>query len=53
MTTPAHFFPDDFVFGVATAASSTSEGAADTQKAASQLTRMAADLQGLVGRFRV
>jgi methyl-accepting chemotaxis protein len=41
------------IVGVASAASSTSEGAADTQKAAAELTRMAATLQGLVGRFTV
>ncbi len=41
------------IVGVATAATSTSEGATDTQKAALSLTRMAADLQGLVGRFKV
>jgi methyl-accepting chemotaxis protein len=41
------------IVGVASAASSTSDGASDTQKAAAELTRMAADLQGLVSRFRV
>ena len=41
------------IVGVATAASSTSDGASDTQKAAGQLTQMAADLQGLVSRFKV
>ena len=41
------------IVGVATAASSTSEGATDTQKAAAELTRMAVDLQRLVGRFTV
>ena len=41
------------ILGVASAASSTSDGASDTQKAAGQLTQMAADLQGLVSRFKV
>ena len=41
------------IVGVATAAASTSDGASDTQKAAGQLTQMAADLQGLVSRFKV
>ncbi len=38
--------------GVAEAAHSTSEGAADTQRASTELSRMAAALQNLVERFR-
>ncbi|HVC26181.1 MAG TPA: methyl-accepting chemotaxis protein [Acidimicrobiales bacterium] len=38
--------------GVATVAQATSAGTADTERAAGELARMAAQLQGLVGRFR-
>ncbi len=41
------------VGSVAGAAQQASQGAADTQKAARALTEMAAQLQGLVGRFHV
>jgi methyl-accepting chemotaxis protein len=37
---------------VATAAQSTSEGATDTQRASAELSRMASELQGLVGQFK-
>jgi methyl-accepting chemotaxis protein len=40
------------IAGVASVAESTSTGTADTERAAAELARMAADLQGLVGRFR-
>ncbi len=40
------------IVGVATAATSTSEGAVNTMRASSDLSRMAADLQGLVSKFR-
>jgi hypothetical protein len=40
------------VTGVAGAAKSTSQGAGDTQTAAGELPRMAAELQGLVGQFK-
>jgi methyl-accepting chemotaxis protein len=41
------------ITGVATAAESTTSGASDTQKAAIELSRMANELQSLVGRFRI
>ena len=40
------------ISGVAQAARSTSDGANDTQKSAAQLSKMAAELQALVGRFQ-
>jgi len=40
------------ITGVAQAAQSTTSGANDSQGAASELARMASELQGLVGRFR-
>jgi methyl-accepting chemotaxis protein len=40
------------ITGVATAAQSTSEGATDTQRASAELSRMASELQGLVGQFK-
>ncbi|HYH50120.1 MAG TPA: methyl-accepting chemotaxis protein [Acidimicrobiia bacterium] len=42
----------DNITGVAGAAQSTSVGAEDTQKAAGELSRMAADLQSLVAQFK-
>jgi len=39
--------------GVATVAQTTSAGTADSERAAGELARMAAELKGLVGRFRV
>ena len=39
--------------GVATAAQDTTRGAADTQTAARALSEMAAELQNLVGKFRI
>jgi methyl-accepting chemotaxis protein len=41
------------VQGVAQAATETTTSAADTDRAAGELARMASELQGLVGRFRV
>jgi methyl-accepting chemotaxis protein len=41
------------ITGVARAAQGTTEGASDTQKASAELSRMAADLQTLVGQFRI
>lgn len=41
------------IAGVATAAQDTTRGAADTQVAARALSEMAAELQNLVGRFRL
>jgi methyl-accepting chemotaxis protein len=40
------------ISGVAEAAQSTTRGAADTQRAASQLSTMAIDLRKLVSRFQ-
>jgi hypothetical protein len=40
------------IIGVAQAAQSTSGGAADSQRAAAELARMATELQALVGQFR-
>ena len=40
------------IAGVAEAAQSTSSGASDSQKASTELARMAADLQKLVGQFK-
>jgi methyl-accepting chemotaxis protein len=40
------------ITGVAQAARSTTDGAADTQKASGELARMASELQSLVGRFK-
>jgi len=40
------------IVGVAQAAQSTTGGASDTQKASAELSRMAVDLQSLVGQFR-
>ncbi len=40
------------ITGVAKAARDTSDGASDTQKASAELAKMAATLQGLVGRFK-
>jgi methyl-accepting chemotaxis protein len=41
------------IAGVAMAAQDTTRGAADTQTAARALSEMAAELQTLVGRFRI
>jgi len=41
------------IAGVATAAQSTTSGATDTQAAAKALAEMAAELQGLVARFKI
>jgi len=41
------------ITGVAKAAESTTQGATDTQNASSELAKMAAELQGLVGQFKV
>jgi methyl-accepting chemotaxis protein len=41
------------ITGVAVAAKSTTQGATDTQTASSELSKMAAELQGLVGQFKV
>jgi uncharacterized phage infection (PIP) family protein YhgE len=40
------------IVAVATAAKGTTEGTTDTQKAAQELARMAAELQRLVGQFK-
>ena len=40
------------ITGVAKAAQSTTEGASDTQRASAELSRMAAELQKLVGQFK-
>jgi len=41
------------ILSVATAAKNTTEGATNTQTAAQELARMAAELQGLVGQFKL
>jgi methyl-accepting chemotaxis protein len=41
------------ITGVAEAAQSTTQGATDTQAASTELSKMAAELQGLVGQFKV
>jgi len=42
----------DNITGVAGAGQSSSQGAEETQKAAGELSRMAADLQGVVAQFK-
>jgi len=41
------------ISGVATAADSTSQGAVETKTAATELSTMAADMQKLIGRFKI
>jgi len=41
------------ITGVASVATDTTEGAANTQKAASELSSMVATLQGIVSRFKL
>jgi len=41
------------ISGVAQAAQNTTQGARDSQKASSSLAAMAAQLQGIVGKFKL